>query len=67
MDFAEQRAAQGNYSSIRFDAYSGNKRVLEFYKQRGYQIRGEVNFPGRDLPFICFEKIMSGFGDKSKF
>jgi ribosomal protein S18 acetylase RimI-like enzyme len=56
MVFAEDYAVKNGYDSIRLDAYSGNKVVLDFYKNRGYQEAGEVSFPGRNLPFKCFEK-----------
>lgn len=56
MDFAEDHARQQGYTSIRLDAYSGNPRVLRFYERRGYEKRGETYFPGRALPFYCYEK-----------
>jgi len=56
MDFAEQFANENNYSSIRLDAYSQNKRVIDFYEKRKYFIRGNVNFPEREQPFHCMEK-----------
>lgn len=59
MDFAEQFAFENNYASIRLDAYSQNKKVIEFYKIRNYSIRGEVNFPNRPFLFYCFEKEIS--------
>lgn len=59
MDFAENFAAAGGFTSIRLDAYSANKRSLRFYENRGYQKRGEVNFAGRALPFFCYEKLIS--------
>ncbi len=55
MDFAENFAREKGYTSIRLDAYSGNERVLRLYECRGYHKRGEVNFPGRTLPFYCYE------------
>ena len=58
MDFAEEYAVKGIYTSIRFDAYSGNQRTLNFYEKRGYLKKGEVYFPGRNLPFYCFEKLI---------
>jgi ribosomal protein S18 acetylase RimI-like enzyme len=60
MDFAEHIARESAFTSIRLDAYSGNERVLRFYESRGYQKRGEVNFPGRALPFFCYEKEILG-------
>lgn len=56
MDFAEKFANENNYSSIRLDAYSQNKRVINFYVKRKYFIRGNVNFPEREYPFHCMEK-----------
>jgi predicted amidohydrolase/GNAT superfamily N-acetyltransferase len=56
MDYAEKFATKNNYSSIRLDAYSQNKRVIEFYNKRKYFIRGNVNFPEREYPFHCMEK-----------
>lgn len=56
MGFAENFAKENNYSSIRLDVYSENKRVIEFYRRRAYLIRGDVNFPEREYPFHCMEK-----------
>lgn len=58
MDFAEDYAIKNNYSSIRLDAFSNNPRALRFYENRDYQRRGEVFFPGRELPFYCYEKLL---------
>ncbi|HYG16569.1 MAG TPA: GNAT family N-acetyltransferase [Bacteroidia bacterium] len=58
MDFAEEFAANNGYTSIRLDAYSGNQRSLKFYENRGYYKAGEVYFPGRDLHFNCYEKLL---------
>lgn len=56
MDFAEDFAEKNNYTSIRLDAYSPNKNVVDFYKRRNYFIRGNVSFPEREKPFNCMEK-----------
>lgn len=58
MDFAEQFGTDSNYHAVRLDAYSANTRVLKFYEARGYGKRGEVFFPGRKLPFFCYEKSL---------
>ena len=58
MDFAEKFGKGNNYSSIRLDAFSQNKRVIEFYEKRKYFIRGNVNFPEREYPFHCMEKAI---------
>jgi len=59
MDFAEQYGTGNNYNTVRLDAFSANKRVLQFYEARGYIKRGEVFFPGRQQPFFCYEKDLS--------
>jgi len=56
MDYAENYAANKDYTSIRLDVYNQNNKVIEFYKNRGYKKRGEVFFPEREFPFYCMEK-----------
>jgi len=56
MQFVNEACKQDRYKTIRLDVYSGNQRAIEFYRRLGYQIRGEVSFPRRTLPFICMEK-----------
>ena len=58
MDFAEAFAQQEAYTAIRLDVYTGNPQAVQFYKKRGYQICGEVNFSLRELPFYCMEKLI---------
>lgn len=58
LQFAEKMAADNGYSSIRLDAYSGNSIALHLYERNGYKKRGEVFFPRRELPFICYEKLL---------
>ncbi|AZO95148.1 GNAT family N-acetyltransferase [Halocella sp. SP3-1] len=58
MNFAENFAFNNDYDSIRLDAYSGNPRAIKFYENRGYKKIGQVFFPGRTLPFYCYEKIV---------
>jgi len=58
MKFAEHYAIDNNFYAIRLDAYSANKLSLRFYENIGYQKRGEVYFPGRALPFFCYEKVL---------
>jgi predicted amidohydrolase/GNAT superfamily N-acetyltransferase len=61
MNFAEGYAVENGYSTIRLDAYSQNKRVIEFYEKRSYVICGSVNFPERQHPFYCMEKEIKSF------
>ena len=58
MDFAEGYAKQNAFVSIRLDAYSGNPAAVRLYERRGYRKAGQVNFPRRELPFFCYEKIL---------
>jgi ribosomal protein S18 acetylase RimI-like enzyme len=51
MDFVENFAVENNYSSIRLDAYSQNKRVIDFYEKQKYFNHGNVNFPDREHTF----------------
>lgn len=58
MEFAETYASQQHYQAIRLDAYSVNKKLLQFYKNLGYQITKEAISLGAKWkhPFHCFEK-----------
>lgn len=56
MDFALENIQNLGGKIIRLDAYSGNDRTINFYKNRNYEYAGDIYFPGRDLPFYCFEK-----------
>ena len=59
MDFAEQFANQNNYSSIRLDTFSQNKRNQKFYELRGYKRLGEIYFPKQsEYPFHCYELVL---------
>ena len=58
MNFALDFALKNEYKSIRLDAYSGNQRTLNFYKNRGYNKVGEIYFPYRTMHFDCFEKSL---------
>ena len=59
MDFAEKYAREKNYSSVRLDTFSMNKRNLKFYESRGYQRLEEIYFPKQsEFPFYCYELIL---------
>lgn len=59
MDFAEETAKQNNFTSIRLDTFSKNKRNLKFYEARDYKRMGFVYFPDKSsAPFYCYEKLM---------
>lgn len=58
MDFAEQYAIENNYSSIRLDTFSQNKRNQKFYELRGYKRLGDIYFPLQsEHPFHCYELV----------
>ncbi len=56
IQFVHGKCKEEQFSSVRLDVYSGNQRAIEFYKRLGYEIRGEVWYPRRTLPFYCMEK-----------
>lgn len=58
MDFAEEFARKNNFTSIRLDTFSQNKRNHRFYEVRGYIRLGDVYFPHKnEFPFHCYEKL----------
>ena len=55
MDFAETHASDQQYSSLRLDTFSMNKRNQRFYEQRGYQQCGLIYFAKQsEHPFYCY-------------
>ena len=59
MDFAEAYAIENNYTSIRLDTFSQNKRNQNFYEIRGYKRLGDVYFPKQsEYPFHCYELVL---------
>ncbi len=59
MDFAEQFAIENNYSSIRLDTFSQNKRNQKFYELRGYNQLGDIYFRKQSkFPFHCYELVL---------
>ncbi|WP_296381828.1 GNAT family N-acetyltransferase [Winogradskyella sp.] len=59
MNFAEQFAIENNYSSIRLDTFSQNKRNQKFYELRGYKRLGDIYFPKQsEYPFHCYELVL---------
>ena len=59
MDFAENYAIENNYTSIRLDTFSQNKRNQKFYELRGYKRLGDIYFPKQsEYPFHCYELLL---------
>ena len=54
MDFAENKAAQDCYDTIRLDAFKQNPGAIIMYEHRGYRKAGMVRFRKGD--FFCYEK-----------
>jgi len=59
MDFAESYAIDNNYTSIRLDTFSQNKRNQKFYELRSYKRLGDIFFPKQsEYPFHCYELVL---------
>ena len=58
MDFAEKEIKSMGGKSVRLGAYKHYKRVVKFYKHRGYTPRGEIIFSVSKNPFYAMEKIL---------
>ena len=59
-NFAEFYAKKRQIKSIRLDAYSENKISNQLYNSLGYKkADGFCYFHGNDIPFYCYDKIIS--------
>ncbi len=59
MAFAEQFAIEYNYTSIRLDTFSQNKKNQLFYELRGYKKLEDIYFPKQsEYPFHCYELVL---------
>jgi len=59
MDYAETFAIDNNYTSIRLDTFSQNRRNQKFYELRDYKRLGNIYFPKQsEYPFYCYEKVL---------
>ncbi len=59
VEFTEEKAVSDGYRSIRLDTYAKNAAALRLYHGLGYDLRGEVNFPGKLAAFPVFEKVIN--------
>lgn len=58
MDFAENRAKEHGFVSVRLDTFSQNKRNQRFYEKRGYQRLEDIYYPKQSKhPFHCYELV----------
>jgi ribosomal protein S18 acetylase RimI-like enzyme len=58
LQFAEHLARKQGNTSIRLDVYTGNPGAVSMYSRAGYRQVGEVLFPFRQVPYMCFEKFL---------
>jgi ribosomal protein S18 acetylase RimI-like enzyme len=59
MEFAEQKARDEGYVSIRLDTFSRNQRNQRFYEARRYQKLESIYFPKQSShPFYCYELVL---------
>ncbi|CAG7653890.1 GNAT family N-acetyltransferase [Paenibacillus allorhizosphaerae] len=58
LQFAEDTVREQGHSSIRLDVYTGNPGAVHMYRRAGYREIGEIRFPLRPLPYLCFEKLL---------
>ncbi|TVZ26364.1 ribosomal protein S18 acetylase RimI-like enzyme [Gillisia sp. Hel_I_86] len=59
MDFAEEFARNFNFTSVRLDTFSLNKRNQKFYETRGYKKLEDIYFPKQSAaPFHCYELVL---------
>lgn len=58
LQFAEDLSRQQGNSSIRLDVYTKNPGAVNMYSRAGYRQIGEIRFPFRPVPYLCFEKVL---------
>jgi ribosomal protein S18 acetylase RimI-like enzyme len=62
MGFAERRALQLGFRTLRLDTRLDNDRALALYRGLGYRDAGRVSFHLRKGRFACFEKALDAAG-----
>jgi ribosomal protein S18 acetylase RimI-like enzyme len=59
INFGENHARSNQFTSIRLDTFSQNKRNQRFYEQRGYQKLADIYFSNQsEHPFHCYELLL---------
>jgi ribosomal protein S18 acetylase RimI-like enzyme len=58
MKFAEILARSRGCPYIRTDTNSKNEKMKTLFTKFGYTFIGEVNFPRKETPFYCYDKIL---------
>lgn len=60
MNFAENYALRNNFTSIRLDTFSKNKRNQRFYEKRNYKKLENIYFLKQSqFPFYCYELVLN--------
>ena len=57
MNFAEEKARENNYESVRLDTFSKNSRNQQFYETRGYHKTWQYLFPETKRASILLLRI----------
>lgn len=52
----EEFAKQQNYNSIKLNIKSNNKLMNNFYKEIGFDFRGDLLYPEQQTPYYFYEK-----------
>ena len=58
MLFAEKLVIKKKLKSIRLDTYNTNIKAINFYKNLGYKILGEIYLKPNKNEYYCFEKLI---------
>jgi len=59
MSHAEDKYIEKGFTSIRLGVHSANTKLVKFYRDLDYKVRGEAHFEVDEAPFFIMEKIIS--------
>lgn len=59
MSHAEDKYKRDSFTSIRLGVHSSNAKLVKFYLDLDYEVRGEAYFEVDEAPFFIMEKIIS--------
>lgn len=58
LQFSENLARGQGKSSLRLDVFTGNSGAVSMYSNAGYRQVGQIEFPFREVPYMCYEKLL---------
>ena len=58
IEFAEKKAKESGYKSIRLDVASSSEHLIKLYESIGYSYTGDILYPKQKEPFKCLEKVI---------